>query len=148
MNSLILRTSKVYGFGQEDKNLVPLIFNHIFHNQPLTLTRPEIERSFIYIDDLAEAYIRLAEAQTVPAEVFNVGPAETTTLATLVSTIKKVTGKTPQVSYEGVERPREVNLNRVAISRMKNKLNWQPEIDLETGLKLYLEAGNHLQNRF
>ncbi len=143
VNSLILRTANVYGFGQEDKYLVPLIFNHILKNRPLTLTRPEIERSFIYIDDLLEAYIRLANASTEPSEVFNVGPAETTTLATLISTIKKVTGKTPQVNYAGQERPKEVNLNRVDISKMRNKLNWQPEISLEAGLKSYLEAGNH-----
>lgn len=148
VNSLILRTSNVYGFGQEDKYLVPIIFNHILNSQALTLTRPEIERSFIYIDDLVEAYIRLAEAQTEPGEVFNVGPQKPTSLQQLIETIGRVSGKTPLVSYEGKERPKEVNLNRVDISKMKNKLKWQPEISLEAGLKLYLEAGNHLQNRF
>ena len=144
VNSLILRTGNVYGFGQEDKYLVPLIFNHILNNQALTLTKPEIERSFIYIDDLVEAYIRLAEAQTEPGEVFNVGPEKPTTLQELIETIGRVSAKTPLVSYEGKERPKEVSLNRVDISKMKNKLNWQPEISLEAGLKLYLEAGNHL----
>lgn len=144
VNSLILRTANVFGFGQEDKYLVPIIFNHILNNQALTLTRPEIERSFIYIDDLVEAYIRLAEAQTEPGEVFNVGPEKPTTLQQLIETISRVSGKTPLVSYEGKERPKEVNLNRVDISKMENKLNWQPEISLETGLKRYLEAGNHL----
>ena len=144
MNSLILRTANVYGFGQEDKYLVPIIVNNILAGKEFTLTKPEIERSFIYIDDLVEAYFRLAEAQTEPAEVFNVGPEKPTTLQQLIETIGRVTAKTPQVSYEGKERPKEVNLNRVDISKMKNKLNWQPEISLEAGLKLYLEAGNHL----
>lgn len=144
VNSLILRTANVYGYGQEDKYLVPKILNHILNNQPLSLTKPEIERSFIYIDDLVKAYIRLAEAQTVPGEVFNVGPEKPTTLQQLIEIIGQVTGKTPKVSYEGKERPNEVNLNRVDISKMKNKLNWQPEISLETGLKYYLKAGNHL----
>ena len=148
VNTLILRTANVYGFGQEDKYLVPLIFNHVLQNQTLTLTRPEIERSFIYIDDLTEAYFKLAEAETTPGEIFNVGPAKTTTLATLISIMKKVTGKTPQVNYAGRERPKEVNLNRVDIGKMRRKLNWQPQTSLETGLKLYFKAGNHLQNRF
>lgn len=147
LNTLILRTGNVYGYGQEDKYLVPIIFNHILNSQALTLTRPEIERSFIYIDDLAEAYIRLAEAETEPSEVFNVGPEKPTTLQQLIEIIGRVSGKTPQVNYEGKERPKEVNLNRVDISKMKNKLKWQPEVSLEAGLKLYLEAGNHLQNR-
>lgn len=143
VNTLILRTSNVYGFGQEDKYLVPKIFNYILKNEEFILTKPEIERSFIYIDDLVEAYIRLAESKTQSGEVFNVGPAETTTLATLISTIKKVIGKTPKVNYAGIERPREVNLNRVDISKMKKQLKWQPEISLETGLRCYLEASNH-----
>lgn len=143
VNSLILRTANVYGFGQEDKYLVPKIFNHILNNQPLILTKPEIERSFIYIDDLAEAYLRLAESKTNPGEIFNVGPKKPTTLQQLVETIGQVSGKAPRVSYEGRERPNEVNLNRVDISKMENILNWQPEISLEAGLKRYLEAGNH-----
>ena len=143
VNSLILRTANVYGFGQEDKYLVPKIFNFILKNQVLTLTKPEIERSFIYIDDLAEAYLRLAESKTNPGEIFNVGPKKPTTLQQLIETIGQVSGKNPQVNYEGKERPKEVNLNRVDISKMKNILKWQPEISLETGLKYYLEAGNH-----
>ncbi|MFH0942941.1 MAG: NAD(P)-dependent oxidoreductase [Candidatus Beckwithbacteria bacterium] len=143
VNTLILRTSNVYGFGQEDKYLVPKIFNQMLKNQALILTKPEIERSFIYIDDLVEAYIRLAESKTKPGEVFNVGPEKPTTLQQLIETIGQVTGKTSQVNYEGKERPMEVNLNRVDISKMKKRLNWQPEISLETGLKRYFEAGNH-----
>jgi len=143
VNSLILRTANVYGYGQEDKYLVPKIFNYILDNQALILTKPEIERSFIYIDDLVEAYIKLAESKTLPGEVFNVGPQKPTTLQQLIETIGQATGKTPLVSYEGKERPNEVNLNRVDISKMKNILKWQPEISLETGLKYYLEAGNH-----
>ena len=152
VNTLILRTSNVYGFGQEDKYLVPKIFNHILKNEEFVLTKPEIERSFIYIDDLVEAYIRLAESKTQPGQVFNIGPEKPTTLQQLIEIIGQVTGETPKVNYAGIERPREVNLNRVDISKMIKTINWKPKTNLNTGLGLYLEpliselkSSHHLQ---
>lgn len=139
VNSLILRTANVYGFGQENKYLVPIMFKNILLSQEFELTKPEIERSFIYIDDLVEAYVRLAKTETEPAAIFNIGPTKSTTLRELIRVLEKVTGKITKVKYTGVERPNEVNLNRVDISKMKTRLNWQPEINLEQGLQRYLE---------
>ncbi|MCX6816733.1 MAG: NAD(P)-dependent oxidoreductase [Candidatus Beckwithbacteria bacterium] len=139
VNSLILRTANVFGFGQEDKYLVPIIFNNILAGREFELTKPEIERSFIYIADLVEAYVRLAEANSESGETYNIGPEKPTTLQELVQAMEKVTGKKARVKYSGQERPNEVNLNRVDTGKMKAKLNWQPEISLEQGLKQYLE---------
>jgi nucleoside-diphosphate-sugar epimerase len=52
IDTLILRTANVYGAGQSKIYLLPIIWYHLKANKTLHLTKPDIERSFIYIDDL------------------------------------------------------------------------------------------------
>lgn len=134
VNTLILRTANVYGAGQSDIYLIPIIARHLTTNQEMKLTKPEIERSFIYIDDLIQAYIKLALAKTEPGEAFNVSFPRATPIAELLNTVTKVTGKTVKVSYSGTGRPYEIDLNRMNISKLRQTLNWQPETTLKQGL--------------
>lgn len=135
VNTLIVRTANVYGPGQSAIYLVPIIAAHLKTGRPLELTRPDIERSFIYIDDLVEAYIQLALAPTASGEIFNVSFHRTTPIAGLIQTAEKVSGQKINVVYSGIGRPNEINLNRMNIDKIKKIINWQPKIDLETGLK-------------
>lgn len=144
VNTLILRTANVYGPGQDEIYIVPMIAAHLLKEKPLTLTRPEVERSFIYIDDLVEAYIKLAKAKTQSGEIFNVGPNKSTTLKYLVSLMAKIAHKNPQITYSGKDRPQEADINRIDTTKIKKNIDWKPEISLEKGLKLYF---NSLFNR-
>lgn len=135
VNTLILRTANVYGCGQSNIYLIPLIARHLQGGQVLPLTRPDIERCFIYIDDLVSAYIKLAETATTPGEVFNVSFCRATTIAALIKTVEKITAKTIKVKYSGIGRPHEISLNRLDITKVKRAINWQPQINLEAGLK-------------
>ncbi|AKM79450.1 MAG: NAD dependent epimerase/dehydratase [Candidatus Beckwithbacteria bacterium GW2011_GWB1_47_15] len=139
-NTLILRTSNVYGQGQTAKYIVPIVVKHVLDKKPLGLTKPGVERGFIFIDDLVEAYIKLSEAETRPGEVFNVGPNQPTRLDDLVKTIIKLAGNKTKVVYSGKERSHEVGQNRIDITKLKNKLKWQPKVGLEEGLKRYLTS--------
>ena len=142
VNTLILRTANVYGAGQSKIYLIPIIAEHLKINQTLHLTKPDIERCFIYIDDLIEAYIKLAQAPTVPGEVFNVSANTATTIADLLKTVGKVTERTIKVDYSGQGRPHEINLNRIDIAKIKQVINWKPKVDLELGLKKLQRSHN------
>lgn len=142
VNTLILRTANVYGAGQSKIYLIPIIAEHLKTNQTLSLTKPNIERCFIYIDDLIGAYIRLAQASTIPGDVFNVSAEQATTIADLLKTVTKVTGKTLQVNYSGQDRPHEIGLNRIDITKIKQAINWQPKVTLEQGLKKFQRSQN------
>ena len=139
VDTLILRTSNVFGRGQDDIYLVPVVLNHILKNNRFELTKPDVERSFIYIDDLVEAYTRLALSKTKPGEVFNVGPGESSSLAELVKLLEEVTQKKALVSYTGKDRPHEVDKNRVDITKLKDKLSWEPKINLKRGLRKMID---------
>lgn len=142
VNALILRTANVYGAGQSKIYLIPIIAEHLKTNQTLHLTKPYIERSFIYIEDLIKAYIKLAQAPTLPGDVYNVSFDRATTITTLLKTVEKITGKTVKVSYSGQGRPHEINLNRMDIAKIKQIIDWEPEVNLEAGLKKLQRSQN------
>ena len=135
VNTLILRTSNVYGPGQDNKYIVPIIIDHLMQNKSLELTRPDIERSFIFIDDVISAYISLIRAETKPGEIYNVASTKPTTLKDLVSLIEKISGKKLKISYTGESRPHDIPLNRYNTGKIKAKIGWKPQINLEEGLK-------------
>ena len=54
--------------------------------------------------------------------------------------VEKVSGKKAQIEYSGQSRPHDVDMNRFDISKIKGKIDWKPEVELEAGLKLYLES--------
>jgi nucleoside-diphosphate-sugar epimerase len=140
VKTLIMRTLNVYGPGQNSKYIVPIIAEHVTQGQPLTLTKPEVERTFLYVSDLVQAYIKLAKAETESGEIYNVAGERSTRLAELVSKIEKVSGKQAQIEYSGNSRPHDVDINRFDITKIKEKIDWQPKISLELGLKRYLES--------
>lgn len=135
VNTLILRTANVYGAGQSGIYLIPIISAHLKAGKTLNLTKPDIERSFIYIDDLIDAYLKLAAAPTAPGEAFNVSFGRATAIADLLKTVGKTTGKTVKVNYSGKERPHEISLNRMDITKVKQFIDWKPKVNLEEGLK-------------
>ena len=143
VNTLILRTANVYGPDQSGIYLIPIIASHLKIKRPLHLTKPDIERCFIYIDDLIDAYIKLAQTSTLPGEVFNVSSDRATSIAALLQTVEKVTNKNIEVVYSGKDRPHEISLNRMDNAKIKQAINWQAKVNLEEGLKK-LQRGQHL----
>ena len=137
-DTLIMRTSNVYGIGQDKKYIVPMIVNHIIKEQSLQLTKPNVERSYIYIDDIVKAFMGLAKAKTKPGEVFNAASLKPTSLQKLVSLVEEITGKKAKVNYSGESRPHEVPLNRYDTTKIKKEIGWEAKVSLKEGLKQYL----------
>ena len=139
VKTLILRTSNVYGIGQNDKYIVPVVVKHILMNKKLILTKPEIERTYIHVSDVVKAYIGLAKTQTTSGDVYNVATDEPTKLTDLVGLIEKIAKKNGQVSYTGLSRPNDVDQNRFDTTKIRNKINWKPAMSLKAGLAAYIQ---------
>ena len=140
VDSLIMRTSNVYGNSQDPKYIVPVIIDHVINNKPLTLTKPDIERTYINVVDVVEAYIKLAKAKTKPGDVYNVAASRPTSLDNLVKLIGELSSKEPQIEYSGQSRPNDIDVNRFDVSKIKKMIDWEPKIGLREGLKKYIET--------
>ena len=89
-------------------------------------------RSFCYVDDLIEGFIRLMETEghTGPINIGN--PGEFTMLELAEQVIKKVGGNS-KITFHPLpsDDPRQ---RRPDISLAKSHLGWEPKIDLSEGL--------------
>ncbi len=90
-------------------------------------------RSFCYVDDLIEGFVRLMK-QTETIGPLNIGnPSEFTMLQLAEVTLKLVGGKS-KVIYKSLpsDDPRQ---RQPDITLAKKYLNWEPTVSLEEGLK-------------
>jgi dTDP-glucose 4,6-dehydratase len=95
-------------------------------------------RSLCYVDDLVRGLILLAESgEHLPVNLGN--PDHEVTMLELAETVVRLTGSNSQIVFEAlpVDDPQ---MRRPDITRARQVLGWEPEIDLAEGLRRWLVA--------
>lgn len=93
-------------------------------------------RSFCYVSDEIEGILRLAHSdEHLPVNIGN--PVEFTVLE-CAKLVLKVTGSPSGIRFEPLPQD-DPKQRRPDISKAKQLLNWEPAIDLETGLRLSMD---------
>ncbi len=95
-------------------------------------------RSFQYIDDLIDGLIRLMDTSDNFTGPVNIGNPHEISVAELAEKIIMMTGSKSRLVY----RPRpqdDPQQRRPDITLAKERLGWQPKVDLETGLQRTIE---------
>ena len=95
-------------------------------------------RSLCYVDDTVRGLVSLAESgEHLPVNIGN--PDHEVTMLELAQTVIRVTGSTSEIAFEALPMD-DPQVRRPDISRAREVLGWQPEIDLEEGLRRWLAA--------
>jgi len=117
-----------------DGRVVPTFIRQALDGADLTVYGDgEQTRSFCYVSDLVAGIRSMAEANGLSGEVVNLGSTAEITIQTLAETILDLVETDSGITYEA--RPTDdPDIRRPDISRAQERLNWSPEIDLETGL--------------
>ena len=93
-------------------------------------------RSFCYVSDEIEGIAKLSK--TDEHTPVNIGNPVEWTIAECAQTVLAVTGSKSRISYQPL--PQDDPMQRKPdISKAQRLFDWQPKVDLETGLKLSLE---------
>ncbi len=91
-------------------------------------------RSFQYIDDLIDAMIRLMDTDDSFTGPINIGNPQEFTIMELAEKVIKMTGSKSEIRFYPL--PSDDPIRRQPdISLAKKKLNWEPIVPLEKGLK-------------
>jgi UDP-glucuronate decarboxylase len=91
-------------------------------------------RSFCFIDDLIDGFIRLMDAPDDVTGPINLGNPCEFTINQLAELVIKITGAKSRLIYESL--PEDDPMQRCPdIGLAKRKLDWEPSIDLEMGLE-------------
>lgn len=130
----ILRFFTVYG-PRCRPDMAPYKFiRAIIKNQALTkFGTGKSSRDYTYIDDIIGGLISAAE-EVFPFEIINLGGSHPTSLNNFIDLIEKLTKNKAQIKTFPMPKG-DVKKTLASIEKAKKMLNWQPRIDLETGLK-------------
>ncbi len=140
VNTSIVRIFNTYGprMRSHDGRAIPNFIRQALANEPLTVYGEGSQtRSFCYVDDLIRGIVLLAESgEHLPVNLGN--PGEFTILE-LAQNVLKVTGSKSQIVFEAlpVDDPQ---VRQPDISRARQVLGWEPEIQLEEGLSRMLPS--------
>jgi UDP-glucuronate decarboxylase len=104
-------------------------------NEPLSIYGDGSQtRSFCYVDDLVEALIRLMNTAGEITGPINLGNPNEFTIRELAEAVIGLTGSRSEI-VEHPLPPDDPKQRQPDISLAKTILEWEPEIDLQVGLK-------------
>ncbi len=137
----ITRCCNIYGGGDLNfSRIVPdTIRSIIFNKNPIIRSDGTPVRDFIYITDVVNAYLTLAEnldKKNVRGGAFNFGSNSPIKILDLVNNIIKISGGNLKPVIKGREKPEgEISKQYLSSEKAKKRLNWVPKVLLETGLR-------------
>ena len=129
-----------YGANDVRHKLIDLLISHVGSTDTLKLGSGRQNMSLMHITDVARGICRVIEDhQSIPSkEVWRVQmpPTENISVRELVTKIEKISGRPMFCTFDASrDRKREIYS---PIQGLKKLPNYEPLIDLETGLKLLL----------
>jgi len=95
-------------------------------------------RSFCYVDDLIEAFIRLMHTSPDITGPINLGNPGEFTIKQLAETIIEIVGSNTELEFEPLPQD-DPKKRQPDISLAKKILNWEPKINLQNGLEKTIE---------
>ena len=132
----------MYGPGDDTKKFIEFIIEKCRSNvAELPLTKGEQLRDFVYIDDVVNAYLLLADAQMTGYQQLGLGSGKNITIRELVELIHHLTKSTTKLDFGALPyRGHEAMESRPDLTILQ-LLGWQADVDMKTGIQKILGAG-------
>jgi nucleoside-diphosphate-sugar epimerase len=141
LDATILRSFNMTGVGQSgdlEGAFIPRVINKVINNQsPVIYGSGEQRRDYIWVGDVAKAYLILAKGN-YRGQVFHVGSGTNTNIKSIAQTVIDISKKPLSIKYVK-SRPKELRSLRCDYSKIA-KLGWQPTKQLSEILKEMYEA--------
>ena len=134
VNTRIVRIFNTYGpnMDKHDGRVVTNFINQILNNESITIYGDGTQtRSFQYIDDLLDGIIKLMETEYIYP--INIGNPYEITVKDLANILIELIDCESKIIYKPLPLDDPTN-RKPDITIAKKILNWEPKVDLETGL--------------
>ncbi len=132
----ILRVSNPYGEWQRSsaQGVVTVFLNHALKNELIDIWGDgTVVRDYIHISDVINAMLKSMDYEG-DHRIFNIGNNSGISLNDLLEIIESFTESKVKRVYKGA-RKLDVPVNVLDISRAREFLKWQPQVDLREGIK-------------
>jgi len=136
LNIKVARIFNTYGprMHPNDGRVVSNFIVQALQGHPITIYGDGSQsRSFCYVDDLIEAFIRLMGTEDGFAGPVNTGNPDEFTILQLAENIIELTGSKSEIIFEPLPED-DPQQRQPDISLAKEKLGWEPKVPLREGL--------------
>ncbi len=142
LRSCAFRMFNVYGERQSLTNpyqgVLGIFIGNVLRGEPISIFGDgEQSRDFVYVRDVAKAWVAALDRPELNAQVFNLGTGTQTSinqLWRLAVTSCDISPDSWEVAY-GPDRPGDQRHMVADISAAKERLAWQPRTSLEEGVR-------------
>jgi dTDP-glucose 4,6-dehydratase len=140
VDTAIVRIFNTYGprMRSHDGRAIPTFVRQALENSPITVFGEGSQtRSFCYVDDLIRGLHLLAESgEHLPV---NLGNPEEFSILELAQTVIRVTASSSEIVFEALPID-DPQVRQPDITRARQVLGWEPEVQLEEGLRRMLPS--------
>lgn len=133
----IIRIFNTYGprMLPNDGRVVSNFVVQALQNKPITIYGTgEQTRSFQYVDDLIEAIVRVMDTEDDFTGPINLGNPHEFSMLELAEKVIELTGSSSPLIFEPLPND-DPKQRKPDITLAKDKLSWEPKVQLEEGLK-------------
>ena len=133
----ILRFFTVYGPRQRPEMAIHKFTRQIFSGEEITLYGDGTSaRDYTYVTDIVDGIVAALKDDS-QFEIFNLGNSETVSLNKLVDVLGKSINK--EIKKENApQKPGDVSVTYADIEKARNKLDYDPKVSIEKGVKKFI----------
>jgi CDP-glucose 4,6-dehydratase len=140
LSIVITRCGNIYGGGDLNfSRIIPgTIKAAILNENPVLRSDGTYLRDYIYVRDIVDAYMTLAEnldRKNVKGQAFNIGTETPISVLELVDKILNLCGKAFLKPVIKNEATHEIKKQYLGCEKIRNTLGWKYKYDLDSGLK-------------
>ncbi len=135
---VILRQFNTYGPRETHPYIIPIAMSQLSKSSKINLGNIKARRDFVYVEDSADAAVRLIKHNGIDGQVFNCGSSKDCSIEFLVNKIGEIMGhKRIYIKVEKSRlRPLDVQVLGADYSKLNKVTGWNPKINIEEGLKM------------
>lgn len=136
MPTVAIRPFNIYGPGQIGEGAIHHFVRRAIADEPLVVHNDGAQiRAWCYIDDIIEGVMRALVRPEAVGHSFNIGnPRSTVTIYHLAREVVRVAGSSSTISFKDWPFP-DVELRIPDISKARELLDFEPQFELEEGLR-------------
>ena len=124
----------LYGPHERPERLVPSVVRALLASERARCTSGEQVRDFLYVEDVAKAFVALIDYELQGA--VNIGSGQPTAVREVLSVLGAKLGGSQLIEFGALPNPSEDVPRLVAdVTKLKRGTGWAPTVDIEQGLE-------------
>ncbi len=123
----------VYGPHEHPEKLVAYVIRQLLRREPARCSHGEQVRDFLYVKDVADAFIALLQSQV--SGPVNIGSGTAITLKELILKIAELLDGKDLIRLSTLATPNEPEIILADVRRLRDEVGWSPSWSLVDGLR-------------